>query len=76
MISIAEQLFASNLDLRGYLKSFFILNFAPLAALASNPSLGGNKNQFAAKSTPSEQSLAWGNNGGLDVANETSQTTS
>ncbi|EGJ33001.1 hypothetical protein LYNGBM3L_55750 [Moorena producens 3L] len=53
-----------------------ILNFAPLAPLASNPSLGGNKNPFAGKSPPSEQSLAWGTNGGFDVANDTSQTTS
>ncbi|NER86348.1 hypothetical protein [Moorena sp. SIO3A2] len=45
---------------RGYLKSFFILNFAPLAPQASNPSLGGNKNQFAAKSPPSEGLLARG----------------
>ncbi|AOX03505.1 hypothetical protein BJP34_32380 [Moorena producens PAL-8-15-08-1] len=71
--------------LRGYLPSFLILNFAPLA-----PQLWG-KSQFASKvprppNPPSEQSLAWGEladaslfyrwGGGLDVANGTSQTTS
>jgi len=33
--------------LRGYLKSFLILNFAPLL-----PNFGGNKSQFASKSPP------------------------
>ncbi|WP_293083678.1 hypothetical protein, partial [Moorena sp. SIO3H5] len=56
--------------MRGYL-IFLILNFAPLAPLASNPSLGGNKNPFAGKSPP-----ILGDLGGLDVANETSQITS
>ncbi|AOX02575.1 hypothetical protein BJP34_26820 [Moorena producens PAL-8-15-08-1] len=59
-----------EIGLRGYLPSFLILNFAPLA-----PQLWG-KSQLASKSPPSEQSLAWGTNGGLDVANNTSQTTS
>ncbi|EGJ28509.1 hypothetical protein LYNGBM3L_73790 [Moorena producens 3L] len=51
--------------MRGYLKSFLILNFAPLT-----PQLWG-KSPFASKSPPELGDL-----GGLDVANETSQTTS
>ncbi|EGJ34293.1 hypothetical protein LYNGBM3L_18640 [Moorena producens 3L] len=42
------------------------MNFAPLA-----PNSGGNKNQFVGKSPPKLGDL-----GGLNVANETSQTTS
>ncbi|WP_287263118.1 hypothetical protein [Moorena sp. SIO3A5] len=51
---------------RGYLKSFLILNFAPLA-----PQFWGEQESFAGKSPPKLGDL-----GGLYVANETSQTTS
>ncbi|EGJ34075.1 hypothetical protein LYNGBM3L_20910 [Moorena producens 3L] len=56
----------------------FLPNFCLIAKLRCTPqardcSLGGNKNQFAGKSPPSEGLLARGTHGGFYVANDTSQ---